>query len=168
MSSVQSLCSMTHEEAIKILDAAIVEITTFNTPVYTEQEAESDGKYIKNVAIKALKDIGASLQMQQSIKDIYFGKYTNDVNLGAMCFGVVEATRKVSETYLQGVQNTINILQSERKRQERLMADKAERENLGQQKRSNRIQVWTLVFSIIAALAALYPIIESLIKRLLN
>ena len=165
---MQSLCSMTHEEAIKILDAAIVEITTFNTPVYTEQEAESNGKYIKNVAIKALKDIGTSLQMQQSIKDIYFGKYTNGVNLGVMCFGVVEATRKVTETYLQGVQNTINILQSERKRQERLMADKAERENLGQQKRSNRIQIWTLICSIVAALAALYPIIESLIKSLLN
>ena len=56
----------------------------------------------------------------------------------------------------------------EREAQVQAMQDEAQKENLAQQKRSNRIQIWTLICSIVAALAALYPIIESLIKKIFN
>lgn len=62
----------------------------------------------------------------------------------------------------------IDILNREKEMQNQAMQDEAQKENLAQQKRSNKIQIWTLAFSIIAALAALYPIIESLIKTIFN
>jgi hypothetical protein len=62
----------------------------------------------------------------------------------------------------------INLLNREKEIQVQAMQDEAQKENLAQQKRSNKIQIATLICSIVAASAALYPIIESLIKKMLN
>ena len=70
MSFVQSLCSMTHEEAIKRLDAVIAEIRTHNTPISSERDAEQSGKRIIAIATNALKEVGASERIQKAARDV--------------------------------------------------------------------------------------------------
>lgn len=62
----------------------------------------------------------------------------------------------------------INILKDEKDAQNQAMQDEAQQKALKEQKKGNWIQIATLICSIVAALAALYPIIESLIKKMLN
>ena len=62
----------------------------------------------------------------------------------------------------------INILNQEKGIQVQAMQDEAQQKALKEQKKGNWIQIATLICSIVAALAALYPIIESLIKKMLN
>ena len=163
---------MTHAEAIQKLDIAIAQVREYNTPVTSEKDAEWNGRTIKQIALRALKEVGAPMSIQHSVKEIFFGKEDclgmnmsiNSTLLG----GYAAAVQHTSETYLQGVQSTIDILQGEQDRHKRLMEDEAQKENLAQQKRSNRIQIWTLICSIVAALAALYPIVKPLVEKIFN
>ena len=159
---------MTHAEAIQRLDAAIAHVRTFLTPVTHDKEAERNCNNIKQIAIQALIEVNASMQIQKSISDIFFGKGLGGQSLTSALLGFNEATRLTSETYLSGVQSTIDILQGEQERYKRLMEDEVQKENLAQQKRSNRIQIWTLICSIVAALAALYPIVKPLVEKIFN
>lgn len=142
---------MTHAEAIQKLDAAIAQVRTYNTSVTSEKDAEQNGEYIKQIALRALQEVGAPMSTQHSVKNIFFGKEDRTgMNFNVAVFGFKEAARITSETYLQGVKNTIDILQTERDRHERAKADDAENKNRK--------------LSIIAIAIALLSLIVSILK----
>lgn len=142
---------MTHAEAIQKLDAAIAHVRTYNTSVTSEKDAEWNGQTIKQIALRVLQEVGAPMSIQHSVKNIFFGKEDRTgMNFNVAAFGFNEAARITSETYLQGVQSTIDILQAERDRHERAKADDAENKNRK--------------LSIIAITIALLSLIVSILK----
>ena len=142
---------MTHAEAIQKLDAAIAHVRTYNTSVTSEKNAEWNGQTIKQIALRALKEVGAPMSIQQSVDDLFFGREDRTgMNFNVAVFGFKEASRITSETYLQGVKNTIDILQAERDRHERAKADDTENKNRK--------------LSIIAIAIALLSLIVSILK----
>ena len=58
---------MTHEEAIKRLDAVIAEIRTHYTPISSERDAEQSGKRIIAIATNVLKEVGESERIQKAV-----------------------------------------------------------------------------------------------------
>lgn len=145
---------MTHAEAIQRLDAAIAHVRTYNTSVTSEKDAEQNGEYIKQIALRVLQEVGASMSIQHSAKNIFFGEEDRlGMNMSinsTLLGGYAAAAQHTSETYLQGVKNTIDILQAERDRHERAKADDAENKNRK--------------LSIIAIAIALLSLIVSILK----
>lgn len=163
MSSVQSLCNMTHEEAIKRLDAVIAEVRTYYTPVSNERDAEQDGERIRVMALKALIDVGASNRIQAVVKDIYFGRDSGGFNQMFMK-DIAAVQRQTAETYMSGVKNTIDILQSERDRHQRIIDDETQKISIEEQKRSNKLQHSALWCSIIATIISLIALVVAICK----
>lgn len=145
---------MTHAEAIQKLDAAIAQVRTYNTSVTSEKNAEWKGQTIKQIALRVLQEVGAPMSIQHSAKNIFFGEEDRlGMNMSinsTLLGGYAAAVQHTSETYLQGVQNTIDILQAERDRHERAKADDAENKNRK--------------LSIIAIAIALLSLIVSILK----
>ena len=163
MSSVQSLCSMTHEEAIKRLDAVIADIRTYYTPISNERDAEQNGRRIVTIATNVLKNIGASELILKAVRDIYFGRDSGGFNQMFMR-DIAAAQRQTAETYMSGVKNTIDILQAERDRHQRIIDDEAQRLALDEQKRGNKIQYSALWCSIIATIISLVALVVAICK----
>ena len=86
------------------------------------------------------------------------------MNFNVAAFGFKEAARITSETYLQGVKNTIDILQAERDRHKRLMDDEAQKLAIEEQKRGNRIQKKALYVSIVAITISLVSLVVAICK----
>lgn len=145
---------MTHAEAIQKLDIAIAQVREYNTPVTSEKDAEWNGRTIKQIALRVLQEVGASMSIQHSAKEIFFGEEDRlGMNMSinsTLLGGYAAAVQHTSETYLQGVKNTIDILQAERDRHERAKADDAENKNRK--------------LSIIAIAIALLSLIVSILK----
>ena len=163
MSSVQSLCNMTHEDSIKRLDAVIAEVRTYYTPVSNERDAEQDGERIRAMALKALIDVGASTRIQAVVKDIYFGRDSRGFNQ-MILRDVVAAQRQTAETYMLGVKNIIDILQTERERHQRIIDDETQKIAIEEQKRNNKLQQSALWCSIIATIISLVALIVAICK----
>ena len=159
---------MTHAEAIQKLDATIAELRTNLVHVSNDREAEWEGKRIKAKVIQLLKEVGAHRRIQQSVQDIFFGKADSlgmSMSINSTLYGgFAGAVKHTSETYMQGVQNTIDILQGERERQKRLMDDEAQQRALAEQQKSNTIQYRAFVCSIVATVIALAAFIVAICK----
>lgn len=150
---------MTHIEIIESLNELITELNSCL--------AQGNRKCDKITIIQILREIGVSTITINAINNINLPE-----NLPNSLFRYVSEYKDryndAINEYKFSVQVIINILQEERDTHIQAMQEEVQKENIEQQKRSNRIQIWTLICSIVAALAALYPIIESLIKKLFN
>lgn len=154
---------MTHEEAIKRLDAAIADVRTYNTPISSERDAVRDGESVRAVAIKVLKDVGASELIQRAVKDVYFGR-DSDGFLQNYLRSVAEAQRQTADTYISGVKNVIDILTTERERHKRIIDDVAQRMAIEEQKRGNAIQNRAYWIAIVSMLISLIALIVAILK----
>lgn len=154
---------MTHEEAIKRLDAAIADVRTYNTPISSERDAVRDGESVRAVAIKVLKDVGASELIQRAVKDVYFGR-DSDGFLQSYLRSVAEAQRQTADTYISGVKNVIDILTTERERHKRIIDDVAQRMAIEEQKRGNAIQSRAYWIAIVSMLISLIALIVAILK----
>ena len=154
---------MTNKEAIRRLDAAIADVLTYNTPISNERDAERDGERVRAVAIKALKDVGASEQIQRAVKIVYFGKYS-DGFLQSYLRSVAEAERQTANTYMSGVKNVLEILTTERERHKRIIDDMAQRMAIEEQKRGNAIQSRAYWIAIVSMLISLIALIVAILK----
>lgn len=151
---------MTHDTTIKSLDSLITQLNGFLV-------RSTDLRHLKDNLVMELNKISVSSSTINSIKRIEIKDYSSRGNdLARQYYGAKEYEKMEREDYKATIESMISILKQEREAQVQAMQDEAQKENLAQQKRSNKIQIWTLICSMIAALAALYPIIESLIKRL--
>lgn len=159
---------MTHAEAIQKLDAAIAHVRTYNTSVTSEKDAEQNGEYIKQIALRVLQEVGAPMSIQHSAKNIFFGEEDRlGMNMSinsTLLGGYAAAVQHTSETYLQGVKNTIDILQAERDRHKRLMDDEAQKLAFEEQKKGNAIQHRAYWCSIIATIISLIALIVAVCK----
>lgn len=154
---------MTHEEAIKRLDAVIADIRTYHTPISDERDAEQNGKRIVTITTNVLKNIGASELILKAVRDIYFGRDSGGFNQ-MFIRDIAAVQRQTAETYMSGVKNTIDILQSERDRHQRIIEDEAQKRTLEEQKRSNKLQQSALWCSIIATIISLVALIVAICK----
>lgn len=153
---------MTHDKTIKSLDSLITQLNGLLV-------RSTDLRHLKDNLVMELNKISVSPSTINSIKRIEIKDYSSRGNdLARQYYGAKEYEKMEREDYKATIESMISILKQEREAQVQAMQDEAQKENLAQQKRSNKIQIWTLICSIVAALAALYPIIESLIKKLLN
>lgn len=144
---------MTHTEAIQKLDAAIAQVRRYNSPVTSEKDAEWSGRTIKQIALRVLQEVGAPMSIQHSVKEIFFGEEDRlGMNMSinsTLLGGYAAAVQHTSETYLQGVKNTIDILQAERDRHERAKADDAENKNRKLSIIAIAIAILSLIVSIL-------------------
>lgn len=154
---------MTHEEAIKRLDAVIAEIRTHYTPISSERDAEQSGKRIIAIATNVLKEVGASERIQKTVRDVYFGRDGGGFN-PVLLMHKADAERQIADTYMSGVKNTIDILQAERDRHQRVIDDEAQRLALDEQRRGNEIQHSALWCSIIATIISLVALVVAICK----
>lgn len=159
---------MTHTEAIQRLDAAIAQVRIYNTSVTSEKDAEWNGQTIKQIALRVLQEVEASMSIQHSAKNIFFGEEDRlGMNMSinsTLLGGYAAAVQHTSKTYLQGVKNTIDILQAERDRHKRLMDDEAQKLAIEEQKRGNRIQKKALYVSIVAITISLVSLVVAICK----
>lgn len=147
---------MTRKETIEKLDELIAylnscrgrDIDRFNL----EQKVHSilEGLPISASTRSAIENVRASVKVPNEVL-----KYSSVDAVGAEHDKIV-------------IVEMINILNQEKGIQVQAMQDEAQQKALKEQKKGNWIQIATLICSIVAALAALYPIIESLIKKMLN
>lgn len=154
---------MTHEEAIKRLDAVIAEIRTHNTPISSERNAEQSGKRIVAITTNVLKEVAASERIQKAARDVYFGRDSDGFNQ-MFLRDVAAAQRQTAETYMSGVRNIIDILQAERNRHQRIIDDEAQKLALDEQRRGNKIQHSALWCSIIATIISLVALVVAVVK----
>ena len=147
---------MTREEIIKKIDKLIAYLNVcmgYSINLYEiEREIYStlEGLPISASTISAIRNVRASVEVSKDV---------------LMCSGFETIN---AERYKKTVVALIGILSREKEAQVQAMQDEAQKENLAQQKRSNKIQIWTLICSIVAALAALYPIVKPWVKKIFN
>ena len=154
---------MTHKEAIKRLDVVIADIRTYYTPISDERDAEQNGKRIVTITTNVLKNIGASELILKAVRDIYFGRDSRGFNQ-MFLRDVAAAQRQTAETYMLGVKNIIDILQTERERHQRILDDEAQKIAIEEQKRSNKLQHSALWCSIIATIISLIALVVAICK----
>ena len=159
---------MKHEEAIKILDETIIAINTLSTFSSNDpKQIIEGGKLIIKYAETALKKINASEITLKALKAISFeSEYTGP--FATKIYGIEGTTRGLNQSYVQAVEAVRSLLNQEKERRKQLLNEETQQKALKEQKKGNWIQIATLICSIVAALAALYPIIEPLIKKMLN
>jgi hypothetical protein len=151
---------MTHDKIINSLDSLIAQLNSFllkNVNLW----------HLKNNIVMELKKIGVSPSTINSIRSIEIEDFSRN-HLARQYYGSQEYEKMEKNAYTSTISTMINILKQEREAQVRAMQDEAQKENLAQQKRSNKIQIWTLICSIVAALAALYPIVKPLVEKIFN
>ena len=135
-----------YKEHIKIVDGTIAQI---NANIGYSGNLKQRGDALKQFALIALNKIGSSEIIISSIKEIDFPP--EDLPFGGLynTQDIREENKKVA--YRQSVKALVGILEQER---ERLV--KAQQEV--NEKRILKIQLWTLVFSAIAAVGAIISI----------
>lgn len=135
-----------YKDHIKIVDGTIAQI---NANIGHSSNLKQRGDALKQFALIALNKIGSSEIIISSIKEIDFPPED-------LPFGGLYNTRDIREenkrnAYRQGVKAIVGILEQERERLVKAQQEVNETRNL-------KIQVWTLVFSAIAALGAIISI----------
>lgn len=137
---------MDYNRHIKILDATIAQI---NANIGCNCNYKQNGNNLKQIAKEALKKIGSKKIIVSAINEI-------DFPIEDSLIGGLYNTREIREeskrtAYRECVKALISIIEQER---ERLV--KAQQEV--NEKRILKIQLWTLVFSAIAAIGAIISI----------
>lgn len=137
---------MDYNSKIRIIEGAIAQI---NANIGHSGNLKQRGEDLKHIALIALNKIGSTEIIVSAIKEIVFPPED-------LPFGGLYNTRDIREenkrnAYRQGVKAIVGILEQER---ERLV--KAQQEV--NEKRILKIQLWTLVFSAIAAVGAIISI----------
>ena len=135
-----------YKDHIKIVDGTIAQI---NANIGHSGNLKQRGEALKHFALIALNKIGSSEIIVSAIKEIDFPP--EDLPLGGLY-----NTRDIREenqrnAYRQGVKAIVGILEQERERLVKAQQEVNEMRNL-------KIQVWTLVFSAIAAVGAIISI----------
>jgi hypothetical protein len=151
---------MTHDKIINSLDSLIAQLNSFlvkNVNLW----------HLKDNIVMELKKIGVSPSTINSIRSIEIEDFSRN-HLARQYYGSQEYEKMEKNAYTSTISTMINILKQEREAQVQAMQEEAQQKALKEQKKGNWIQIATLIFSALAALDALYPKIESLIKKLLN
>ena len=135
-----------YKDHIKIVDGTIAQI---NANIGHSGNLKQRGDALKQFALIALNKIGSSEIIVSAIKEIDFPP--EDLPLGGLY-----NTRDIKEenkrnAYRQGVKAIVGILEQERERLVNAQQEVNETRNL-------KIQLWTLVFSAIAAVGAIISI----------
>ena len=135
-----------YKDHIKIVDGTIAQI---NANIGHSGNLKQRGDALKQFALIALNKIGSSEIIISSIKEIDFPP--EDLPFGGLynTQDIREENKKVA--YRQSVKALVGILEQERERLVKEQQEVNETRNL-------KIQVWTLVFSAIAALGAIISI----------
>lgn len=135
-----------YKDHIKIVDGTIAQI---NANIGHSGNLKQRGDALKQYALIALNKIGSSEIIISSIKEIDFPP--EDLPFGGLynTQDIREENKKVA--YRQSVKALVGILEQERERLVKAQQEVNETRNL-------KIQVWTLVFSAIAAVGAIISI----------
>lgn len=142
---------MTPADAISILDAEIVDIKSringisFNDGKYIERS----GDYLKENAIKTLQEIGCRESTLRAIKNISFENRFSG-HFAYQFYDQREVEAGLERCFQEGINAIIDILQQEREHFIRIKQDQEKQKENVIQKRNNRIQIWTLITSIVA------------------
>lgn len=142
----KSYIKMDYNSKIRIIEGAIAQI---NANIGHSGNLKQRGEALKHFALIALNKIGSSEIIVSAIKEIDFPPKD-------LPFGGLYNTRDIREenkrnAYRQGVKAIVGILEQERERLVKAQQEVNETRNL-------KIQVWTLVFSAIAAVGAIISI----------
>ena len=147
---------MTREETIKKLDDLIADLNSCKGMDLCRNNIEQK-------VLSSLKGLPISASTLSAIRNI-----RSAINIPNEMFHHSSIEGFMREHDTRSIVEMINILNQEKGIQVQAMQDEAQKENLAQQKRSNKIQIWTLICSIVAALAALYPIVRPLVEKIFN
>ena len=138
-----------------------------NTLILNPQDARAGGESLVRYTRETLKKVNGSQASFVAIDGVSFSDSFME-HFGTQAFGHTRAQEQNQQMYSQGVNALISILRQEKDRYKQILDDEAQQKALKEQKKGNWIQIATLICSIVAALAALYPIIEPLIKKMFN
>lgn len=141
---------MDYAKQIHILDNAIATLNAEMTERYEGERIKSRGEALKKTAILALTDAGCSQMVITAINNVSFSYAGGWLPGGNFMTSDIRNESFVT-AYRQSVGAIIKILEQERSRLE-----KEQQELKG--KRNLKIQLWTLVFSAIAAVGAIISI----------
>ena len=141
---------MNYAKQIHILDNAIATLNAEMTERYEGERIKSRGEALKQTAILALTDAGCSQMVITAINNVYFS-YAGGWLPGGNFMTTDIRNESFVTAYRQSVGAIIKILEQERSRLEK------EQQEL-KEKRDLKIQLWTLVFSAIAAVGAIISI----------
>ena len=147
---------MTREETIKLLDSLTVYLNGCLLHNYSLNS-------IKTHILQSLRKVIVSTATLQSIENIEIEEHSRN-DLKCQFYGSKECERMDKEAYKDAIQSMLNILRSEREAQMLAMQREVQKVNLIQQKRSNRIQIWALVFTIATLVATLVMLVKSFIN----
>jgi hypothetical protein len=141
---------MDYAKQIHILDNAIATLNAEMTERYEGERIKSRGEALKQTAILALTDAGCSQMVITAINNVSFS-YAGGWLPGGNFMTTDIRNESFVTAYRQSVGAIIKILEQERSRLEK------EQQEL-KEKRDLKIQLWTLVFSAIAAVGAIISI----------
>jgi hypothetical protein len=141
---------MDYAKQIHILDNAIATLNAEMTERYEGERIKSRGEALKKTAILALTDAGCSQMVITAINNVSFSYAGGWLPGGNFMTSDIRNESFVT-AYRQSVGAIIKILEQERSRLEK------EQQEL-KEKRDLKIQLWTLVFSAIAAVGAIISI----------
>ena len=135
-------------DAIQILDKAIAEINSMrNISLYQGRDAVKGGEEIKSIARRALMQIGATQQVLDNLNRISFGDdflgrhIASDAGIGAMVAGL-------TQTYQNGLQMVVNLLQQQRD----LRVERMENNRQDLSLKYSKIAIAVSILSLLAAL----------------
>ncbi len=141
-----------YDKHIRTLDGAIAQAKaqlSFNAG--DGKSLHNRGESIKHMAKIVMKEIGSPNIIVNAIQAIEFPSEYEDMFGGN--YNTMEIREESRRTrYKQGVEAIIEILQQERTRIVKELQEEENKKNFLIQKKSNRIQIWSLVFAIIAAI----------------
>ena len=151
---------MTHNEAVQILDKAIAEINAMrNIGIYNDSDIRVKGNSIKDIAYHAMSNTGAGVTMLNSLSSVSFeSQYTGD--LAFQAFDWREINRGMETTYRNGLTAVVNLLEKERETHLQAIQTQEQNKSLAEQKRSNKIQIWTLIFAILTFIVSVLTFIK--------
>ena len=141
---------MDYAKQIHILDNAIATLNAEMTERYEGERIKSRGEALKQTAILALTDAGCSQMVITAINNVSFS-YAGRWLPGGNFMTTDIRNESFVTAYRQSVGAIIKILEQERSRLEKEQQELKEKRNL-------KIQLWTLVFSAIAAVGAIISI----------
>lgn len=141
---------MDYAKQIHILDNAIATLNAEMTERYEGNRIKSRGDALKKMAIIALTDAGCSPMVNTAINNVSFNFASGWLPGGNFITSDIRNESFIT-AYRQSVGSIIKILEQERFRLEKEQQELKEKRNL-------KIQLWTLVFSAIAALGAIISI----------
>ena len=75
-------------------------------------------------------------------------------------FGRREINRGLETTYRNGLTAVVNLLDKERETHLQAIQAQEQNKSLAEQKRSNKIQIWTLIFAILTFIVSVLTFIK--------